>query len=414
MPASLTATADLAVPAEPVPPKAAAGTPAYRAATRALFFGGFAAFANLYGLQPLMPAFSQDFGLSPAAASGVVSVSTGLLAVGLIPAGMLAQRFGPRPVMLCSLGLAALLNLLAAMAQDYASILFLRGLLGLALAGMPAVAMAYLSEEIDPASLGRAIGLLIAGNALGGMCGRMIASLLGDWCSWRVALTVLGFVGLCSASLFWRYLPASHHFRPGRFDGRQFLLDLRAHLTDGGLPWFFLLSFLLMGCFVSLYNYLAYRLGSAPFNLRPSLIGLVFSLYMVGMFSSAWAGQLADRLGRRKVLWLTVLLTLAGLLLTMVESLLLVIVGIALFTFGFFAAHSVASSWVGRRATRAKTLASSIYLTSYYLGSSLLGSASGLMWAVDRWHGVAALLAAILIACLAIALHLRNLEPKLT
>ncbi|GAB3267641.1 MFS transporter [Chitinimonas naiadis] len=393
-------------------PRAVAGTPAYRAATRALFFGGFAAFANLYGLQPLMPAFSHDFGLSPAAASGVVSVSTGLLALGLIPAGMLAQRFGPRPVMLWSLGLAALLNLLAALAQDYSSILLLRALLGLALAGMPAVAMAYLSEEIDPASLGRAIGLLIAGNALGGMCGRMIASVLGDWYSWRIALTVLGLVGMASAALFWRSLPASHHFQPGRFDGRQFLTDLKSHLTDGGLPWFFLLAFLLMGCFVSLYNYLAYRLGAAPFGLRPSLIGLVFSLYMVGMFSSAWAGQLADRLGRRKVLWLAVLLTLVGLCLTAADNLPLVIGGIALFTFGFFSSHSVVSSWVGRRATRAKTLASSIYLTSYYLGSSLLGSASGLMWALDGWHGVAALLGAILLACLGIALQLRKLEPK--
>lgn len=393
-------------------PLAAQGTPAFRAATRAMSFGGFAAFAMLYGLQPLMPQFSREFGLSPAAASGVVSASTGMLALGLIPAGIVAQRFGPKPTIFWALALAALLNLLAAFSQGYDTVLLLRGMLGLAIAGMPGVAMAYLAEEVDPKSLGRAIGLLIAGNALGGMSGRLIAATLGDWFGWRIALAGLGLVGAAAAIEFWRSLPASRHFQSSRFNLQRTWQDTKAHLTDAGLPWLFLTAFLLMGCFVSLYNYLGYRLEAAPFHLRTSAVGLIFSLYLVGMFSSNWAGRLADLTSRRKVLWVMVGVTLAGLVLTLSNLLLVLVLGIAMFTFGFFGAHSVASSWVGRRALSAKTLASSIYLTAYYLGSSLLGSLSGLMWQIGGWLGVTVFLGAILLACLGIALHLRDLEPK--
>jgi YNFM family putative membrane transporter len=390
------------------------GSPAFRAATRAIAFGGFAAFAMLYGLQPLMPMFAREFGLSPAAASGVVSVSTGMLAAGLIPAGIVAQRFGPKTTIIWALALAAMLNLLAACAQGYDSILWLRAALGLAIAGMPGVAMAYLAEEVEAKSLGRAIGLLIAGNALGGMSGRLIAATLGDWFGWRVALCTLGVVGAAAAVEFWRSLPASRHFRSHRFDGRRLLADARAHLGDGGLPWLFLLAFLLMGCFVSLYNYLGFRLEAAPFHLRTSVVGLIFSLYMVGMFSSSWAGRLADRMSRRKVLWIMVGTALLGLWMTLSSFLPILVAGIAIFTFGFFGAHSVASSWVGRRALQAKTLASSLYLAAYYFGSSILGSISGLIWQAGAWLGVALFLSAILLACFGIALHLRTLEPKVS
>jgi YNFM family putative membrane transporter len=394
------------------PPPAAQGTPAFRAATRAVSFGGFAAFAMLYGLQPLMPMFSREFGLSPAAASGVVSASTGMLALGLIPAGIVAQRFGPKRTICWALALASLLNLLAACAHGYDMVLGLRALLGLAIAGMPGVGMAYLAEEIDPKALGWAIGMLIAANALGGMMGRLISATLGDWFGWRVALGTLGLVGALAAVEFWRSLPPARHFQATRFDAGRFWRDLQGHFTDPGLPWLFLLAFLLMGSFVSLYNYLSYRLEAAPFHLRTSVVGLIFSLYMVGMFSSSWAGRLADRITRRKVLWIMVGLSLAGLVMTLSDLLPVLVTGIALFTFGFFGAHSVASSWVGRRALQAKTLASSIYLTAYYLGSSVLGSGSGLMWQWGAWHGVALILGACLLVCLAISLHLRGLEPK--
>jgi YNFM family putative membrane transporter len=387
------------------------GTPAFWATSRAMFFGGFSTFAMLYGLQPLMPMFSDEFALSPAAASGVVSAATGALAIMLIPASLLADRIGRKPLMNAALLIAALLTFICGFAESFPQLLVLRVLLGVTLAGLPAVAMAYLSEEIDPHSLGRSMGLYIAGNGLGGLSGRLMVAALADWTSWRMAMLVLGAVGLLAALEFWRSLPASRHFQPSRLSLTSFLAGLRLHFGDAGMPWMFVIGFLMMGCFVSLYNYLAYRLAAPPFDLRPSLLGAVFSLYLVGMVGSTVVGRLADRFGRRHVLWVMICLMAAGLALTLASSLVLVMLGIAIVTFGFFGAHAVVSSWVGRRAQSARALASAFYLFFFYMGSSVLGSGSGLMWEFGQWPAVAAFLGFITVLSLAITLRLRWLTP---
>ena len=411
MPASTDLT--LLHPADPEPAGIQADTPAFRRTSKAMFIGGFATFGLLYYMQPLMPVFSASFHISPAEASGAMSVATGALALALIPASIVADRYGRKPLMTTALALAALFTIAAAFAGSYGQLLVLRALQGVAMAGLPAVAMAYLSEEVDAAALGRSMGLYIAGNALGGMSGRLVASVLTEWTSWRVTAGVIGLFGIWAAWEFRRSLPASRRFKPSPLALGELWAGTRAHFSDSGLPWLFCISFLLMGCCVSLYNYLGYRLAEPPFSLRPSLVGAVFGLYLVGMFASAWVGRLADQLGRRNVLWITAGLMAAGLALTLADHLLWVIIGIAVFTFGFFGSHSVASNWVGRRAMTAKGLASALYLGCYYLGASVLGSASGLLWQADGWTGVAALLGAALLICVGIALRLRSLAPKL-
>src|SRR3546814_19949734 len=74
------------------------------------------------------------------------------------------------------------------------------------------------------------------------------------------------------------------------------------------------------------------------------MIGLLAVLYLSGIYSSAQVGALADRSGRRRVFWLVIALMLAGVALTLFDRLPLVLLGMLLFTFGFFGAHSVASS----------------------------------------------------------------------
>jgi YNFM family putative membrane transporter len=71
----------------------------------------------------------------------------------------------------------------------------------------------------------------------------------------------------------------------------------------------------------------------------------------------------------------------------------------------------VVSSWVGRRAQSARALASALCLFFFYMGSSLLGSGSGLMWEIGQWPAVAALLGFVVALSFAIALRLRRLAP---
>lgn len=404
--------------AQPVPACSAAvpliekGTAQFRRTNWALFAGGFATFALLYCVQPMLPAFSAAFALSAAQSSLALSISTITLAVGLLLTGPLSDAIGRKPVMVTALCAAALFTLLGPLMPGWHALLLMRALVGLALSGLVAVAMSYLSEEIHPQHLGLAMGLYISGNALGGMSGRLVSGVLLEFLSWQAALAALGALALLAALAFWRLLPDSRHFRATPLSFANLAHGLRLHLSDRGLPWLFLEAFLLMGGFVTLFNYIGYRLLEPPYNLSMSLLGTLSVVYLSGTYSSTQAGLLADRLGRHRVFWPAILLMLGGALLTLYAPLGLILAGMLLFAFGFFAAHSLASSWVGRRALQARGQASSLYLFSYYVGSSVAGTAGGFFWQHGGWTGVGLFIAALLSLALGVALHLSRLPPK--
>ncbi len=387
------------------------GTAAFRRTNLALFSSGFATFGLLYCVQPLMPAFSHAFGVDAAASSLSLSLTTGVLAVAMLFAGALSDAWGRKPVMLASLLGSSLLVLATAVSTDWTMLLVLRALLGVSLAGLPAVAMTYVSEEIHTDSLGFAMGLYIGGNAIGGMGGRLIAGFAADHASWRVAVGVIGVLGLCAAALVAKGLPPSMHFERRRVHPRALASAFGGLWRDAGLPWLFAEGFLLMGAFVTIYNYVSYRLLAPPFSLSQSHVGAIFLVYLVGVASSAWMGSLAGRLGRRRVLWTAFVIMLAGVALTASASLWAIVAGIALVTFGFFGGHSIASSWVGKRAGVAKAHASSFYLFAYYMGSAIAGSLGGFAWTHAGWAGVAVYVAGLLVAGLAVAAKLRHLAP---
>jgi len=331
--------------------------------------------------------------------------------VAMLLAGAISDAWGRKPIMLASLLGSSVLVLLTAMAPNWSSFLLLRALLGVTLAGLPAVAMTYLSEEVHGESISYAMGLYIGGNAIGGMSGRILSGVAADHASWRVAIGIIGALGLVAAYLVARGLPPSLHFQKRRAHPRVLAGAFASLWRDKGLPWLFAEGFLLMGAFVTIYNYVGYRLLAPPFSLSQSHVGAIFMVYLVGVVGSAWIGSLAGKLGRRRVLWTTFVMMLAGVALSASGSLWAIVAGIALLTFGFFGGHSIASSWVGNRAPSAKAHASSFYLFSYYMGSSIAGSLGGLAWTHAGWAGVASYVAVLVLAGFAIALKLRTLKP---
>jgi YNFM family putative membrane transporter len=388
------------------PKRLESGTPAFRRLNLALFAAGFATFAILYCVQPLLPIFSQEFHVSPAASSLSLSLTTGLLAVAMLVTGTLSEVWGRKPIMVASLLSSAVLTILSAAAPNWPVLLVARVLMGVTLSGLPAVAMAYVSEEVHPKSIGLAMGLFIGGNAIGGMAGRLVTGALTDLGSWRLAVGTIGALGLIAAILAWRSLPNSVHFIPRRAHPAELARSFADHLRDRGLLALYAEAFLLMGAFVTLYNYLGYRLIEPPYGLSHTAIGAIFVIYLIGTASSTWVGDLAGRLGRPRVFWIMVAVTLVGALLTLFNALVLILAGMVVVTFGFFAAHSVASSWVGHRARTAKAQASALYLFCYYLGSSAVGTLGGVFWARSGWWGVVALVTVLLSGALLIGLKL--------
>lgn len=390
-----------------------ARTPQFRRMNVALVAAAFCTFALIYCVQPLLPIFADAFRLTPAASSLALSTTSAMLGLGMLVVGAFSERAGRKPVMLVSLLAASVLTLAAAFAPDWRTLLIARTLAGLALSGVPAVAMAYISEEVDLRSGGLAMGLYVGGTAFGGMAGRILSGVVADYVSWRAALATIGVLALAAAWAFAALLPPSRHFVPRSTAPAHVVSRIRLHLTDRGLPWLFATGFLVMGSFISVYNYIAFRLLRAPYSLGHAAVSSIFVIYVIGMGSSAWAGQLAARRGSRNVLWLMVLVMLAGVAATTARPLFLIILGIATLTFGFFGAHAILSAWIGRRAIESKALASSLYLVFYYAGASLMGTLTGKLQSSIGWNGVAGAVAAALVIALAIALALRRLEPLL-
>ncbi|MBN3044698.1 MFS transporter [Pectobacterium brasiliense] len=384
------------------------GTPQFMRVTLALFSAGLATFALLYCVQPLLPVLSQDFGISPATSSLSLSVSTVMLAFGLLFTGPLSDTIGRKNVMVVSLMLAAICTVICAFMTSWNGVLVMRAMMGLSLSGVAAVAMSYLSEEIHPSVLAFSMGLYISGNSIGGMSGRLVSGVLTDYFPWRVAIGTIGVLALIAAITFWRILPDSRHFRPGSLRPKTLLLNSKLHWRDAGLPLLFLEGFLLMGAFVTLFNYIGYRLLAPPYLLSQAVVGLLSVVYLTGSYSSPKAGALTARYGRGPVLSIAILLMLAGLGMTALSPLFAIFGGMMLFTAGFFAAHSVASSWIGQRARRAKGQASSMYLFSYYLGSSLAGTLGGFFWHSFGWMGISAFLSALLLLALVVSLILKH------
>ena len=356
-----------------------------------------------------MPMFAQQFHVGPAQSSLALSLSTGCLALAILCAGALSEGRDRRRMMFVSMALAAVCNLAAALVPSWHGLLVARALAGLSLGGVPAVAMAYLAEEIDPRGLGLSIGLYVGGTAFGGMAGRVGTSFMADAWSWHVAMASLSVLDLAAAAGFALLLPASRHaIKRQGLPLAQHLRIWKGQLADPHLPLLFATGFLCMGVFVTVYNYAGFRLMAPPFGLSASQIGLIFCAYVFGMASSSMAGGLADRLGQAPVLVAGVLTTAAGVLLSLWPTLVGAIGGIVLLTIGFFMAHSVASGWVGRMAGAHKGHAASLYLLAYYLGSSVLGSVGGWFWEHGGWAGICAFALVGLAIMLACALLLRS------
>lgn len=384
------------------------GTRGYRRANLALFAAGLATFALLYSTQALLPALSAGLRLSPAQASLSVTAATGALAVALLPVSALSERYGRTPVMTASVFGASLLALAVPFAPNLGVLVALRVAQGVALAGLPATAMAYLAEEIHPSAVPSAIGLYVAGNSLGGMSSRVAGGALAQAYGWRAALFAVGLTALACAVAFRVLAPPARHFTPGSVRPGAVWRTVTGHLGDARLRALYALGLLFMAVFGAVYTVLGYRLTAAPYGLSQSAVGAVFLVYLVGTFASALSGTVQARVGRRGAFAVALALCAAGMLLTLASALHWILLGLVLVTAGFFTGHSVASGAVSRTAVAGRAQASALYLTAYYVGNSAGGSAGAAAYHAAGWGGAVAVALAALVLAVRPALRSRG------
>jgi predicted MFS family arabinose efflux permease len=369
------------------------GSAEYRRLLAALFCAGIATFAQLYSPQGVLPQISADLGVGAAGAALMVSACTIGLAVGVIPWSMIADRIGRVKAMSVSVLSSSVLGLLTPFAPTFHLLLAGRLLQGLVIAGVPAIAIAYLTEEIAAEHAARAAGTFVSGTSIGGLLGRVVAGPVTDVATWRVGMLTVAVLCTAAAAGFVKLAPHSRGFTPSNDIGTR-LEGTLAHRLLSNLRsprqlTLFAQGFLLMGGFVAIYNFLAFRLTAAPYHLPGTVVSLIFFAYLAGTGASTLAGALAARFGRKAVLLASIAIMLTGVVITLCANLFLVLIGLVVATVGFFGAHAIATGWAGRGATVGKAQASSLYNLFYYAGSSIIGWFGGIALDFAGWTAVA-------------------------
>lgn len=374
----------------------------------ALLLGALALFALLYAPQPVLPQLADEYGLSPGAAALLVSAATLGLAVSAIPLGTLSEAIGRRRTMITTLVIAEALGLVLPWVHSFPLMVGLRLVQGAAIAGLAAVATAYLADETGGVRLGTTVGLYVAGTTIGGMTGRLLGGIVGDFWGWSGGVLAVALLAAACTVAFVVLLPTERHHQRQPLRWKPLLGGLSAALRDPGLYPPYLVAALGMGSFVTVYNVLGFRITAPPLLLPPALAALAFLAYAAGTVTSALAGRAADRWGRVRVLLSSLAVTVAGLLLMLPDSVPVILVGLVIFTGGFFGAHSVANGWVGTRASKqARGQASALYQLAYYGGSSIGGVLGGIAYGAWGWSGMTLLLTAWLALAAAAVLFSR-------
>lgn len=357
----------------------------FRIIRNCMLISGLSVFAQLYLFQPMLSELQASFGVSLATGSLAVSASTIGMATGLFLFAFKADTFKRERLMSLSLILSALLTITSAFMSHFVLLLLLNFLKGIALSGVSAVALAYLSDEIEPGKIGLAISLYLSGNTIGGMTGRVAGSLLAGWGGWQQAVWVIGITSLLLGFLFYWKIPASSQVSQNSISIREKLQQMRDLLSKRLFIGMYLIAALAMGVFVSVYNYISIQLESPRYGLPHQMIAMIFVMYLTGVAGSIIVGKLSDKYRPERLLRYSLILLGAGLSMLLIPRLWALIAGLGILTFAFFSTHTIASRIVSVNASRSKSSATSIYWLSYYAGSSIIGSLTGIILTRFGW-----------------------------
>ncbi|MDJ1370679.1 MFS transporter [Gulosibacter molinativorax] len=376
-----------------------------------MLLAGIATFAQLYAPQALLPQIAESFQVTIAESSLMVSMGTGGLAIAVVPWSLVADRIGRKRTISIAVVAATLLGLLSTAMPTFELTLAVRFLEGIALGGVPAVAMAYINEEIHRSDAAVAGGTFVAGNTIGGLSGRIISGPVGEATgSWEIGFLAVAALSILASILFMLLTPQPRGFIPmggtGSTLGQSIQLTLSnawKHLRNPVLLALYTQPFLLMGGFVAIYNYLGYHLTKAPFFLPVWVSSLVFLAYLAGTFTSPFAGRLASQYGRKRMLLIFQSITWVGLAIMLVPNIVAIVSGLIILTAAFFGAHAITSGWSGSFPKFGRAQSTALYNLSYYIGSSVLGFVGGLFFQQWGWPGLVGMVGALFLIAFVIA-----------
>jgi predicted MFS family arabinose efflux permease len=342
-------------------------------------------FLNVYATQTLLPLFTRVFGASKFEVSLTVSATTVAIALAAPAVGVMAERFGRRRTMVASVALLTVPILLSATSPSLHALIGWRFVQGLVMPGIIAVTLAYIGEEWADGGAATVMAAYVAGNVLGGVCGRFLSGLLADHLGWRVGFVVLGLLNAAGAAAVWRWLPSARPVRAAAHAAPSAgwwtaLRDMAGHLRRPALLATFGVGFGSLFALVATFTYITFYLSAPPFGLGTAALGSLFAVYLVGVGVTPFCGRWVERFGHRAALVASALAAVAGAAMTLAHWLPLVVAGLAACSTAVFVSQSAAASYLGRVAGRSRSTAAGLYTTFYYAGGTAGAAVPALAW----------------------------------
>lgn len=356
---------------------------------------GYCAFVNLYAPQSILPLLSREFGATAAQVSTIITVSTLAVAVTAPFTGAIADVLGRKRVIVAAMFVLVVPTVMVALSGSLSAVIFWRAVQGLVLPPIFAVTVAYIGDEWSPREATTAAGIYSSGSSIGGFSGRLIAGVLADLVGWRSGFLALGGIALAGAVATIFLLPHERKFV--RSEGllaasRQML----AHFRNGQLVATFAVGFGVLFNFICTFTYVSFYLAAPPFNLSATWLGAIFVVYLVGSVLTPWVGWAVGRFGRRRFMVRVIAVWIAGITLTLIPSLPLIVLGLAISAGCGLICQAISTGYVTITAKAGRSSAVGLYVTSFYVGGSFGAALGGLAWTVGSWPACVALVAAML------------------
>jgi MFS family permease len=250
-------------------------------------------------------------------------------------------------------------TILTATAWTLGQIVIWRFLQGIFTPGVFSVTVAYINEEWESNRIGRAMAVFQTGGVVGGCLGRILAGVIAAHYHWRWTFIVVGCINLIWAVALAKSLPPERRFVP-TVQSASSLRLMFAHLRNRPL-------------------------------LATYLVGSCILFSMLGTFTTPVAGRWIDRFGYRNAYIGATAVGILGLLLTLANSLVIVIAGLAIYSSATFITQTSANSHIGRVVEHSQALAAGMYASFYYLGGGAGSSVPAWLWEIGGWHGCVAL-----------------------
>jgi MFS transporter, YNFM family, putative membrane transport protein len=351
----------------------------------AVVLAGFCAFLGLHAPQPLLPLLQKVFRVPTSEVSLIITASTAAIAVVAPFIGLLADRWGRRNIIIPAALLLALPSLLSATATTFGQLLVWRILQGVCNPALSATTVAYVTEEW-PEGAGTAMSAYVAGTILGGYAGRTLVALVGARYSWQTAFLLLGVLNLIGGFGVWAWLPRDRQkpaARPAHLTSSRGII--RSHLRNPALLATYLVGFCVLFSIIAAFTYINFRLSAPPYGWSTAALGFLFTAYLAAAAFTMVSGRSMNRWGYRATLILSLGLSTAGILLTLLENVPAILLGLTVFSCGIFVAQAAGNSYVGVAAKHDRATAVGLYVTAYYIGGTFGGALPGYFWNRAGW-----------------------------